>query len=159
MSFILHAGPFDTFCPPVHNKITTRMADNVTSQRMAGPFLNGANLRLFPWGGQFHFCSSVFSLGRRRAAWYSIVEDGPMVHALYRTAAMIQTLAYSSNSFQPVGNNLDGLNRNQLIGHKFMENQMCTSLPLDSGSLQHDVHGGSFKQQRAQEVISQELVP
>ena len=99
-------GRWRTSCP------TTRMADNVTSQRMAGPFLNGANLRLFPWGGQFHFCSSVFSLGRRKAAWYSIVEDGPMVHALYRTAAMIQTLAYSSNSFQPVGNNLDGLNRN-----------------------------------------------
>ena len=85
-------GRWRTSCP------TTRMADNVTSQRMAGPFLNGANLRLFPWGGQFHFCSSVFSLGRRRAAWYSIVEDGPMVHALYRTAAMIQTLAYTPSS-------------------------------------------------------------
>ena len=64
------------FAWPVHDKITTRLAVNVTSRHMAGPFLNGANLRLFPWGGQFHFGSSVFSLGQGQLEIFRF-PDGP----------------------------------------------------------------------------------
>ena len=64
------------FACPVHNKITTKLAVNVTSRHMARPLLNGANLRLFPWGGQFHFGSSVFSLGQGQLEIF-LFPDGP----------------------------------------------------------------------------------